>query len=75
MTAGDVIVSVNGYPVFSLSSVQALLGTDHPGDKVSISWDDPVGHAHVATLVLPPAPSADAGRPGRRRLVRHLAGR
>ena len=57
MTAGDVIVSVNGQPVSSPSSVQALLGTRHPGDKVSISWDDRAGHAHTATLVLATGPA------------------
>ena len=37
----------------SPSSVQALLVTPiPPGDKITISWDDPAGHAHTAILVL-----------------------
>ena len=57
MAAGDVIVSINGHAVTSPSGIQALLEPYHPGDRVSISWQDPSGQAHSATLVLATGPA------------------
>ncbi len=56
LTAGDVIVSVDGHPVSSPSDIQARLETRHPGDKISISWDDPSGQTHAATVILATGP-------------------
>ena len=57
LARGDVIVSINGHPVSSPSGVQALLEPYHPGDRVSISWQDPSGQAHTATVVLATGPA------------------
>jgi hypothetical protein len=32
-------------------------GAYHPGDKISVSWDDPAGHAHTAALMLATGPA------------------
>jgi hypothetical protein len=32
-------------------------GTCHAGDKISVSWDDPAGHAHTAAVVLAIGPA------------------
>ena len=54
---GDVIVSINGHAVASPSGIQTLLEPYHPGDKVSIGWQDPSGQAHTATVVLATGPA------------------
>ena len=36
----DVIVSITGHAVASPSGMQALLEPYHPGDRVSVAWQD-----------------------------------
>ena len=57
LAPGDVIVSIAGHAVTSPSGIQALLEPCHPGDRVSISWQDPSGQAHTATVVLAAGPA------------------
>ncbi len=57
LTAGDVIVSINGNAVTSPSGIQALLEPYHPGDRISIGWQDPSGQAQTATVVLATGPA------------------
>jgi S1-C subfamily serine protease len=57
ITAGDVIVSVNGHAVTSPSSLQTHLEPDHPGDKITITWQDPSGQDHTAALILATGPA------------------
>jgi S1-C subfamily serine protease len=57
LAPGDVIVSINGHPVASPAGIQALLEPYHPSDQVSISWQDPSGQTHTATLVLATGPA------------------
>ncbi len=57
LSTGDVILSINGHAVTSLSGIQVLLEPDHPGDQVSISWQDLSGQTHTATLVLATGPA------------------
>ena len=57
LAPGDVIVSINGHAVTSPSGVQALLEPYHPGDQVSISWQDPSGQTHTATVDLATGPA------------------
>ena len=54
---GDVIVSITGHAVTSPSGIQALLEPYHPGDRVSIAWQDLSGQAHTATIVLATGPA------------------
>ena len=58
LTAGDVITAVGGQTVTSSSQIQSILGTYHPGDKVSISWTDASGQSQTATVTLASGPAA-----------------
>ena len=57
LAPGDVIVSITGHAVTSPSGIQALLEPYHPGDQVSISWQDPSGQTHTATVDLATGPA------------------
>ncbi len=46
------ITSIAGQSVTSQSQIQSILGTYHPGDKISISWVDSSGLTQTATIVL-----------------------
>lgn len=54
---GDVIVSITGHAVASPPGVQALLEPYHPGDRVSVAWQDLFGQTHTATVVLATGPA------------------
>ncbi len=54
---GDVIVSINGHSVASPTDIQAQLEPYHPGDRVSIGWQDLSGQPHSATVVLATGPA------------------
>ena len=56
--AGDVITSVDGTNVSSVSAIQRVLNTKKPGDNVDVQWTDSSGRSHTATLTL------EAGPPG-----------
>jgi S1-C subfamily serine protease len=58
LTGGDVITSVAGHAVGTSTSIQQVLTSYHPGDKVSISWTDPAGQSHTATATLGTGPAA-----------------
>ena len=58
LSQGDVITSVAGQSVNSGTSIQQVLASHHPGDKVSISWTDPYGQSHTATVTLAAGPAA-----------------
>jgi S1-C subfamily serine protease len=58
LTEGDVITSVGGQQVTSGTSIQHVLVSHHPGDKVSISWTDQYGTSHTATVTLANGPAA-----------------
>src|SRR5215470_12258963 len=52
LSQGDVITSVDGQSVNSGTSLQQVLASHHPGDKISISWTDAYGQSHTATVTL-----------------------
>jgi S1-C subfamily serine protease len=58
LTAGDVITSVAGRAVGSSTSIQQVLESYHPGDKVAIAWTDQAGQSHTATVTLASGPAA-----------------
>ena len=58
LTAGDVIVSVDGHQIASPNALQAALGLHHPGDRVSIGWTDQAGQRQSATITLITGPAA-----------------
>jgi S1-C subfamily serine protease len=54
--AGDVITSVDGHTVASADTLTELLGSDHPGDKVTIGWMTSLGQTQTATVQLTSGP-------------------
>jgi S1-C subfamily serine protease len=58
LTQGDVIVSVDGRSVSSPEQLQSALGQHHPGDSVTIGWQDQTGQTQSASVVLANGPAA-----------------
>jgi S1-C subfamily serine protease len=58
LTQGDVIVSVDGQSVSSPEQLQSALGQHHPGDSVTIGWQDQTGQTQSASVVLVTGPAA-----------------
>jgi S1-C subfamily serine protease len=58
LTGGDTITAVAGQTVSSESDVSTILVKYHPGDKVSVSWEDSSGTSHTATVTLANGPAA-----------------
>jgi S1-C subfamily serine protease len=58
LTGGDTITSLAGQSITSASQVQTILGSYHPGDKVSIGWTDAYGQTQTATITLASGPAA-----------------
>jgi S1-C subfamily serine protease len=58
IVAGDIIVSVNGSPVTSPSTLTALLAQDHAGATVQVGWVDSLGISHTAAITLAAHPPA-----------------
>ena len=58
LAAGDTIVSIDGHAVDSPTTLSTLMGSHHPGDKVSIGWTDTSGAQHTSTAQLASGPAA-----------------
>jgi S1-C subfamily serine protease len=58
LASGDVITSVAGQAVTSSTSIQHVLESYHPGNKINISWTDANGRSHTATVTLASGPAA-----------------
>jgi S1-C subfamily serine protease len=58
LTAGDVIVSLNGKSVASPSALSRLMERHHPGDRVTIGYDDSSSRLHSVSLTLAAGPPA-----------------
>ena len=58
LTQGDEIVSVDGQSVSSPEQLQSALGQHHPGDSVTIGWQDQTGQTQSASVVLANGPAA-----------------
>jgi S1-C subfamily serine protease/lysophospholipase L1-like esterase len=58
LTQGDTITSVGGQSVSSASDIQQVLVKYHPGDKISVSWQDASGQSHTSTVTLTSGPAA-----------------
>jgi S1-C subfamily serine protease len=57
LTAGDTITSIDGHDVTSSSDLQATIQLYHPGDKVTVGWQDQYGQAHTTTVTLTQGPT------------------
>ena len=58
LAAGDTVTSVDGVRVGSASALKNAVSAHHPGDRVGVSWTDPSGTTHTATVTLGRAPVA-----------------
>jgi S1-C subfamily serine protease len=56
LSAGDVIVSVNGQGVDSPGTLTSLLDRYHPGDHLTIGWTTAAGQARTATVTATTGP-------------------
>lgn len=56
LSAGDVIVSLDGAAVDSPATLATLLSGHHPGDLVRLAWVDPSGQQQHATVRLAAGP-------------------
>src|SRR5215472_16000107 len=55
--AGDVILSVAGHSVTSGSDLQSVIGGYHPGDKVTVVWQNQSGQTHSSVVALSQGPT------------------
>jgi S1-C subfamily serine protease len=53
----DTITGLGGKTVTSASDLLTLMDTHHPGDRVSLTWVDPSGTSHSATVTLIKGPA------------------
>jgi S1-C subfamily serine protease len=56
LAEGDTITSVNGQNVSSPTTLTNLLGSHHPGDKVTIGYVDTSGSQQSASVTLTSGP-------------------
>jgi S1-C subfamily serine protease len=52
LSTGDVIVSVNGRSISSISDLNDTMGATHVGDRLTVGWQDTSGQSHTATVTL-----------------------
>ena len=57
MGAGDVILSVAGHNITSGSDLQSVIAGYHPGDKVTVQWQDQFGQTHSSAVTLSQGPT------------------
>ena len=55
---GDTITSVAGHAVTSGSGLQSVIAGYHPGDKVTVVWQDQFGQTHSSVVTLAQGPTA-----------------
>jgi S1-C subfamily serine protease len=55
--AGDVILSVAGHTITSGSDLQSLIAGYHPGDQVTVHWQDQSGQTHTSVLTMSQGPT------------------
>jgi S1-C subfamily serine protease len=54
---GDTILSVAGQSVTSGSDLQSVIAGHHPGDKVTVVWQDQSGQTHSSVVTLSQGPT------------------
>jgi S1-C subfamily serine protease len=57
LAAGDTITSVGGHAISSSTSLRDVLDEFHPGQKVSVTWEDSSGSSHTGTVDLASGPT------------------
>ncbi len=57
LTTGDTILSVGGHTVSSGSDLQSIIEGYHPGDKVTVVWQDEFGQTQSTSVALTQGPT------------------
>lgn len=57
LASGDTITAIGGHEVAAPSDLQGLIQQYRPGDKVSVTWTDPSGQSHTASVTLVAGPA------------------
>ncbi len=57
LAVGDTIVAVDGKAIDSPADLTQRISDHHPGDSTRISWTDPSGKTHSATVRLATGPT------------------
>jgi S1-C subfamily serine protease len=57
LTAGDIITAVNGTTVSSAQDLTTAMQGHHGGDRIRLTWTDPSGASHTATVTLIAGPA------------------
>jgi S1-C subfamily serine protease len=52
IVAGDVIVTIDGHSISSVSDLNDAMASTHLGDKITVGWQDSAGQSHSATVTL-----------------------
>jgi S1-C subfamily serine protease len=58
LAPGDTITSIDGQSVSSVNDIIAALDSHHPGDSVTVTWQDGSGQRHQASVKLIAGPPA-----------------
>ena len=58
LAPGDTITTIDGQSVNSVNDIVAALDSHHPGDSVTVTWQDTSGQSHEATVKLIAGPPA-----------------
>jgi len=56
--AGDTITSLDGHTVDSPNTLSQLMSSHHPGDSVTVGWQDSSGKSYSANVTLASGPPA-----------------
>jgi S1-C subfamily serine protease len=56
LSSGDTITAIGGHEVAAQSDLQGVIEQYHPGDKVTVTWTDPSGQSHSASVTLVAGP-------------------
>jgi S1-C subfamily serine protease len=56
LVPGDVITSVDGHAVTTPDALQTLTGSYHPGDAITLGWEDASGGRHTNEITLGAGP-------------------
>jgi S1-C subfamily serine protease len=52
LQAGDVITGLDGKAIDSATTLNSIMATTRPGQKVTLGWTDAAGQAHSASVTL-----------------------
>jgi S1-C subfamily serine protease len=58
ITVGSIITALNGAAVSTNAALRNAIVTHNPGDSVTVTWADPAGTSHTATVTLSSGPPA-----------------